>query len=103
MRRSRTPKGRGRGKRRRGSSQGTGATAAVVTEMEGDFPVGDLSFQLGDVTFPPFQGFSSASTGSPFPFEKLLEGEGDGDDAPPVGAEEGGEDKDCILSQDFFW
>lgn len=97
MRRSRTPKGRGRGIRSRG------ATAAVVTEMEGDFPVGDLSFQLGDVTFPPFQGFSSASTGSPFPFEKLLEGEGDGDDAPPVGAEEGGEDKDCILSQDFFW
>nr|XP_009404601.2 PREDICTED: wee1-like protein kinase [Musa acuminata subsp. malaccensis] len=96
MRRSRTPKGRGRGIRSRG------ATAAVVTEMEGDFPAGDLSFQLGHVTFPPFQGFSSASTGSPFPFEKLLEGEGDGDDAPPVGAEEGGEDKDCILSQDFF-
>ncbi|RWW29452.1 hypothetical protein GW17_00006030 [Ensete ventricosum] len=102
MRKSRTPKGRGRGRRRRRASQGAGATAAVVTEMEGDFSAGDLGFQLGHVTLPPFQGFCSSSTGSPFPFEKLLEAEGDGDDAPLVSAEEGGEDKDCILSQDFF-
>ncbi|RRT63879.1 hypothetical protein B296_00037491 [Ensete ventricosum] len=88
MRKSRTPKGRGRGRRRRRASQGAGATAAVVTEMEGDFSAGDLGFQLGHVTLPPFQGFCSSSTGSPFPFEKLLEAEGDGDDAPLVSAEE---------------
>lgn len=69
--------------------------------MEGSSPDGGLSFQLGHVNLSPFPGFS-CSADSPPRFEKILEAEG-GEDVPATDVEEGGEDRDCILSQDFFW
>ncbi|XP_042459196.1 wee1-like protein kinase isoform X2 [Zingiber officinale] len=68
--------------------------------MEGSSADGSLSFQLGHVNLSPFPGFSS-SADSPLRFEKILEAEGV-EDVPVADVEEEGEDRDRILSQDFF-
>nr|XP_010940009.1 wee1-like protein kinase [Elaeis guineensis] len=86
------PKGRGRGRGR------GGPRSSAVAAMEATSPAGDLTVQLDHVSFLPLQPISSDP---PSRFQKLLEAE-DGRE-PTLELDDGGaEDKDCILSQDFF-
>ncbi|XP_072960722.1 wee1-like protein kinase [Typha angustifolia] len=80
------PKGRGRAK----------ASPSPAAARRSS-PAGDLSLQLGSVSLFSF------SSDPPSRFQKLLEADEGRPEPPPSSEmEEAGEDKDCILSQDFF-